>query len=511
MMTLEEVVKQLQKHGLYKETVTDGYWDYELTDQQEQLQVEHLSYDSRQIKPGTLFMCKGNDFKPEYADKAIDAGAMALITELVMTDDLAADHQQVPQIIVTDMHKAMAVIARAFYGEPDKELTMIGITGTKGKTTTTYFIWHMLNELFPGQAGRLTSIDSCVDGKTFFDSHLTTPEALDLFRMLRQAADNHLKYLVMEVSSQAYKMSRVYGIKYQYGAFLNISPDHISPVEHPTFDDYLYCKSQLVVNSERFFINRSTDYYDVIAKKARHYQRPLVTFGSDQTDADYRFTSGKRGKFSVATFDDGLPQISGDFQTKIPGDFNDSNATAAMSIVAQINDDLAKMKKGIAETTVPGRMEMLTDKDGIEACVDYAHDYLSFTKAFNYMKASHPEGRLIVVTGSAGGKAESRRADIGKVLSEYADVAILTSEDNFFEDPHKIDNDIKENITNPNVEVHINVDRVSAIKQAYEMAKPGDVIFEAAKGRETFMHDKGHDIPYIGDYQLTRQLMGLDK
>lgn len=510
MMTLEEVVMQLQKHGLYKETVSDGHWDYELTDEQEQVPVEHLSYDSRHVEPGTLFMCKGNHFKASFADSAIDSGAVAVISELVLTDDLADNHQHTPQIIVSDIHKAMAVIARTFYGEPDKELTMIGITGTKGKTTTTYFLWHMLNELFPGEVGRLTSIDSCVDGKTFFDSHLTTPEALDLFRMLRQAADNHLKYLVMEVSSQAYKLSRVYGITYQYGAFLDISPDHISPVEHPTFDDYLYCKSQLIVNSERFFINRSTDYYDVIAKKARHYQRPVITFGNDQTNADYRFTSGKGGEFSVATHNDGLPQIKADFKAKIPGDFNDSNATAALSIVVQINADVAALQRGIGETTVPGRMEMLTDANGVEACVDYAHDYLSFMKAFKYMKESHPEGRLIVVTGSAGGKAESRRADIGKVLSKFADVAILTSEDNFFEDPHKIDNDIKDNITNPDLQVIINVDRVSAIKQAYEMAKPGDVIFEAAKGRETFMHDKGHDIPYVGDYQLTRKLMGLD-
>ena len=123
------------------------------------------------------------------------------------------------------------------------------------------------------------------------------------------------------------------------------------------------------------------------------------------------------------------------------------------------------------------------------------------------MKHEYPNGRLIVVIGAAGRKAESRRKDIGRALSEYADVAILTSEDNFFEDPHHIDEAIKEHITNPNVKVIINVDRVAAIKQAFEMAKPGDAMFMAAKGREQFMHEKGRDIPYVGDYQLSQKLM----
>ncbi len=141
------------------------------------------------------------------------------------------------------------------------------------------------------------------------------------------------------------------------------------------------------------------------------------------------------------------------------------------------------------------------------ACVDYAHNYLSLTASFNFMKHEFKDGRLIVVIGAAGGKAESRRKDIGRALSQYADVAILTSEDNFFEDPHQIAADIKENIDNPDLEVIVNVDRKAAIEQAYAMAKPGDALFMAAKGRETFMHEKGKDVPYQGDYQITKQLM----
>lgn len=180
---------------------------------------------------------------------------------------------------------------------------------------------------------------------------------------------------------------------------------------------------------------------------------------------------------------------------------------AALVVGRQFSDDTAAFAKGLEKTTVPGRMEMLSNQRGLLACVDYAHNYLSLNESFKYMKNTYPNGRLIVVIGAAGGKAESRRKDIGEALAKYADVAILTSEDNFFEDPYKIDEEIKSHIDNPDVEVHINVDRAKAIQDAFNMARPGDVMFMAAKGREQFMHEKGHDIPYVGDYQLTQKLM----
>lgn len=507
MLSLKEMTDLLKEEGLYKETIVNGHWSYTLPDSAARVEPRSLAYDSRKVGDGTLFFCKGNNFNPKYLESAIEAGASAFMSELVYHDELSTAAQAVPQIIVTDIQKAMATVARYFYGCPERELQLVGFTGTKGKTTSVYFTRHILRHVYGPIVGQFSSIDECLDGEHFIESHLTTPESLDLFKMMREAVDNGMKYLVMEVSSQAYKKSRVYGLHFNIGVFLNISPDHISPVEHPTFDDYLYCKSQIIVNSDTVILNRDMDYYDLLSQKARELGKKLITFGSDQGDADYRYHGGQHGHFSVTTHNLDLPQVAGDFRIMIPGHFNYSNALAAITVSTQLKDDVSDFAAGLQETKVPGRMEFLKNKQGLVACVDYAHNYLSLTESFSFMKHEYPNGRLIVVIGAAGGKAESRRKDIGRALSEFADVAILTSEDNFFEDPHHIDEAIKEHITNPNVQVIINVDRVAAIKEAFAMAKPGDAMFMAAKGREQFMHERGRDIPYVGDYQLSKQLM----
>lgn len=507
-MKLSEVINVLKKDDLFKEVVINNKWTYDLPANAD-VDLTNLEYDSRQIKDGGLFVAKGN-FKVDYIHSAIANGASAVITPLVFDKELTTAEHQTPQVIVTDVQKALAVVSRAYYGYPDRALKIAGVTGTKGKTTTVYFTRHILHSALNVPIAQFSSIDNCVDGHTMFESELTTPESLDLYRMMRQAVDNGIKYLVMEVSSQSYKKSRVYGLHFDVGAFLNISPDHISPVEHPTFDDYLFCKSQLIKNADVMVINQANKYYQLLVEKAQAFDTPVVSFGNAQSTADYRYTAGTHGHFSVASENQSLPDLSGDYRVMIPGDFNYENALAAMIISSRFGAKKEDMLDGLKNTTVPGRMEMLHSKSGLLACVDYAHDYASLTASFSFVRHEYPNGRLIVVIGSAGGKAESRRADIGHVLSKYADVAILTSEDNFKEDPHKIDGDIKANITNPHLDVTINVDRVAAIKQAFKIAKPGDVMFMAAKGRETFMHQGGTDIPYVGDYQLTKKLMAAD-
>lgn len=504
MLTLNQAANILKQDQLLREIVIGDDWRFEVPANLKDRRLQFLSYDSRHIAPDTLFMCKGLNFNEKYLEDAIDKGAVACVTENVYA---GKDQKQVVQLVVNDVQKAMALLAREFYNNPQQELKVIGFTGTKGKTTSVYFARHLMNEVFDHKVAQLSSIAECLDGEHFEEAHLTTPESLDLFRMMRQAADNGMQYLIMEVSSQAYKKSRVYGLHFDIGVFLNIAADHISPVEHPSFEDYLYCKSQLMINSSKVIINRECPYYDLLAQKALAAGNQVISFGSSQSNADYRYVVDSPHEFHVATFSSQQPQLTGRFKINIPGTFNDSNALAALVVGRQFSDDTAAFAKGLEKTTVPGRMEMLSNQRGLLACVDYAHNYLSLNESFKYMKNTYPNGRLIVVIGAAGGKAESRRKDIGEALAKYADVAILTSEDNFFEDPYKIDEEIKSHIDNPDVEVHINVDRVKAIQDAFNMARPGDVMFMAAKGREQFMHEKGHDIPYVGDYQLTKKLM----
>lgn len=504
MLTLNQAADILKQEQLLREIVIKDQWSFTVPANLKDQQYQAISYDSRQVTAETLFMCKGLHFNAQYLEDAIEKGARSCVTEKVYD---GKDRERVVQLVVSDVQKAMAVLAREFYGNPQRELKVIGFTGTKGKTTSVYFTRHLMTAALGNKVAQMSSIAECLDGEHFEEAHLTTPESLDLYRMMRQAADNGMEYLVMEVSSQAYKKSRVYGLHFDIGVFLNISADHISPVEHPDFEDYLYCKSELVENSSVVIINRECQYYDLLTQKALAAGNQLISFGNSDSNADYRYVVDSPSEFHVATFNSRVPQLKGKFTINIPGTFNDSNAMAALAVGRQFSADTAAFAKGLAETTVPGRMEILKNQHGLLACVDYAHNYLSLNESFKYMKQTYPNGRLIVVIGAAGGKAESRRQDIGKVLSKYADVAILTSEDNFFEDPHKIDEEIKSYITNKQVEVRINVDRAAAIKEAFEIARPGDVMFMAAKGREQFMHEKGRDIPYVGDYQLTKQLM----
>ena len=507
-MTLSEIITVLKDAGLFKELIVAGKWHDRAPEELANRTVLDLSYDSRTVKERTLFFCKGLKFDPKYLTMAANQGASVAMAPADYSAQLkTSEHPDLPQVIVTDIQKAMATVSRAFFGFPDRNLTVIGYTGTKGKTTSVYFTRHVMAKALGKVVAQLSSIDECLDGETFIPAHLTTPESLDLFRMMKEAVDNQMKYLVMEVSSQSYKKSRVFGLPLDIGVFLNISPDHISPVEHPSFEDYLACKSEIIDNCRILVVNRECSQYDYLAEKAHDLGKQVISFGSDQSAADYQYRLGEHGYFTVTTANPALPKLDGDFRVMMPGDFNVANALAALTVAAQVAPVSEDFRAGLAETTVPGRMEFIKDKQGVVACVDYAHNYLSLTASFNFMKHEFKDGRLIVVIGAAGGKAESRRKDIGRALSQYADVAILTSEDNFFEDPHQIAADIKENIDNPDLEVIVNVDRKAAIEQAYAMAKPGDALFMAAKGRETFMHEKGKDVPYQGDYQITKQLM----
>lgn len=178
----------------------------------------------------------------------------------------------------------MSLLSAAFYGYPQNELTVIGVTGTKGKTTTSYFTQALINAVSGGKAALFSSVDNCLDGHTYVESDLTTPESMDAFRMMREAADNGMKYLVMEVSSQAYKVDRVYGLTFDVAAFLNISPDHISPIEHPTFEDYLYCKRQIIVNAKSLVLGADSLHADLLREDAEAAGIGVTTFALHDAD-----------------------------------------------------------------------------------------------------------------------------------------------------------------------------------------------------------------------------------
>lgn len=271
---LREIIqnKSAQKHDdLTHEN--DQTWSIDASDfSAHSKPYSHITYDSRDIKPNTLLFIKGN-FKPEYLKDADKNGLNAYVAQ-----DCYAEYTNAVGLIVTDVRKAMSLLSAAFFNNPQEKLTTIGITGTKGKTTTAYFTHAILNAHSNGKAALFSSVDNCLDGKTYVESDLTTPESLDAFRMMSQAVENGMKYLVMEVSSQAYKVNRVYGLHFNVAAFLNISPDHISPIEHPTFEDYLYCKRQIVKNTDALVLNADCAHADLLLQDAKQNGVKVTTF-----------------------------------------------------------------------------------------------------------------------------------------------------------------------------------------------------------------------------------------
>lgn len=493
-LTLNQLYKLLNKHQLLASQPQRETSNQEL----EATTFTYLSYDSRNIKGHTLFFCKGVNFKEELLTSAVKEGVTVYLSEVAYSVNAKA-------ILVTDIREAMAVVAQAFYQNPQDKLYKIGITGTKGKTTAAYFIKKILDTAYENKVALFSSEETTLDGTTFEASKLTTPEALDLYRQMALAVSNGVTHLVMEVSSQAYKTKRVHQLTFEIGIFLNISPDHISPIEHATFEEYLECKRQLLLNSKQMIINHETDHFDVLKDTCETENISYVTFGRNAGDYLIQETSEPR-EFEVTTKEDTF-HLNGSYQISQFGRFNHDNATAAILTAGFAKVSKEIIQKSLPHAYIPGRMNLLEKNNGAFIFVDYAHNYLSIKAMGDLARALRPEGKVIIVTGSAGDKALSRRPDIGKALSETADIAILTSDDPGFEDAADIAKEIAAHITNSKLQVQTELDRSKAVTMAFQMANAKDTVILAGKGTEQMMKIRGKEAPYEGDFHITQRLI----
>lgn len=512
-LTLASAAALLREHHLLREIIQNDVW----TDDAARIPAADdpfaaITYDTRKVTTGTLLCCKGR-FKAEYLEGIDDKGLQAYMAETDYSSVTDA-----PGLIVTDSRKAMSLLSAAFYGRPQDELTVIGITGTKGKTTTTYFTQALLNAVSGGKAALFSSVDNCLDGHTYVESDLTTPESMDAFRMMREAADNGMKYLVMEVSSQAYKVDRVYGLTFDVAAFLNISPDHISPIEHPTFEDYLYCKRQIVANAKALVLGADSMHADLIRQDAALAGIPVTTFALH--DADDKGSqanlivlpnSSQSSRYSFVEDNDDL----GEYTLNMEGSFNAANAAAAIALVHAVGVETNQTVLSAMETvSISGRMEHF-ESGNIVAYVDYAHNYVSTKTLSDFVlnKYANRNPRIIVVTGSVGDKAIDRREGIIKGIENHANRIILTSEDTVKEPMINILHEMQGYITNPHVSSGIILDRTKAIEEAVADARHHadrlTVLLIIGKGEERWIKVNGKHAPYEGDGHIIRRLLGL--
>lgn len=464
--------------------------------------IQNLSYNSKESEAGTLFFCKGINFKSQYLEEAIKNNACAYISEIIYLTDTMT-----PYIKVKDIKKALGLVAAFFYKYSYKDFNLIGITGTKGKTTTTNYLKNILDTSEKSKTAYISTMH-IYTGTTDIDNHLTTPESLDLHRYFYETKQNNLKYLTMEVSSQSYKVNRVYGIRFNIGAFLNISEDHISPIEHPSFEDYLNCKLQLLKNSDIAVINYDTDYLDSMLDASKNAKK-IVTFGKTNK-ADFYIASINNTvygyNFVVKSDKYNFEKL---FRTKIKGRFNIENALAAITIakILEIDDD--SIYEGILSTEVLGRMSVF-NKQNLTVIVDYAHNKLSFQKLFETVKLDFPESKISIVFGCPGNKAYTRRKDLGSISAKNADIIYLTTDDPQNEQVLDICNDIATYIEQEKGKYSIIESRKDAIKEAIYSAinrSEKQVILIAGKGSETTQKIKGKLVDYEGDIYWVKKYL----
>lgn len=511
----------LEERGLLRETVAPDGWRHS-ADALPDLDFDAVSYDTRAVTPGTLLFCKGA-FKAEYLAAANERGLRAYVAEREhsgATDALG--------FIVTDVQKAMALLCAEFHGHPERELTTIGITGTKGKTTTAYYVHAILAAYSGNKAAMLTSVDNCVDGEHYVESALTTPESLDLFALMRQAVDAGMRYLVMEVSSQAYKKNRVYGVDYDEAAFLNISPDHISPIEHPTFEDYFACKRQLLRHARHITVCADCDHLPLILDEARAHAgaADVTLYGVRASEAgdggtDTRGTAldyvafpeddGMRFVENPGRGDDGTRADLGLHRLAMEGAFNDANALAATAICRHLGVPAdSPALAAVDGLRVSGRMERMVSPDGITAYIDYAHNFLSLKELEENVLSRYKDPRIVVVSGSVGGKALIRRKEIAQAAQLHAAHVIFTADDPDREDPAAIAEEMRSYVTDPAVETEVIPDRARAVEAAVEDARrhpeATNVLLVVGKGEEEWIKVDGRHAPYEGDPNVLRRM-----
>lgn len=505
-LTTEQIETILQEHDLL----------VKLVHPREATNFTAITYDSRTATAGSLFFCKGA-FKPAYLQAAVDAGAIGYVAEQ------ADSTQSVTGFIVTNIQQAMALLSAAFFGYPQNDLFIVAFTGTKGKTTSAYFTRGMLQAATGQKTALFSTIDRILGPRPEqeFKSDLTTPESLDLFHDMREAVDSGMTHLVMEVSSQAYKKNRVYGLTYDVGIFLNITPDHIGRNEHPTFADYLHCKLQLLVNSKRCIINAETDHLNDVYQAAKATTQPENIYlyartgyqPSVDVPLDFRFKSNedtlKDAKFTLTTVAAKRQELAldGTYQLAIPGDYNENNAVAAIIAAGLAGATVAQAQQALPTITVPGRFESITTHQHGTIFVDYAHNYASVKALLSFLRKQYVDSRVIVVVGSPGDKGISRREGFGKALSEEADIAYLTADDPGYEDPAAIAQQIAAHIDHQRVMVHTQIDRPTAIRQAILASRPNDVVVLAAKGEDPYQKVRGVDTPYPTDMAVAKTVV----
>ena len=458
------------------------------------LNIDHIQNNSKKIVANDMFVAiKGFESNGhEHIAEAIKNGAKVIMAEQDEMDKnkLKEIPEDITVIIAEDTRYALAIAASNYYGNPSRKMKLIGVTGTKGKTTTTYMIKEIL-EKNGIKVGLIGTVASYVGDKKIADNENTTPESLKLQEIFSRMLEEKCQAVVMEVSSQSLKMERVAGCDFDYGIFTNFAEDHISSKEHPDMEDYFNSKVKLFKMCKKGFINADDIYAITIPKLVPECD--ISTYGIDNycnlLAKDITVTN------QYVDFKVKLGDKNERIKVSIPGRFSVYNSLAAIAVALQFGCNSENIKEALLNIRVPGRSELVDNKLGLTIMIDYAHTPESLEKILSSVKV-YTKGRVISVFGCGGDRDKNKRPMMGEVSGRVADYTIITSDNPRTEDPNEIVLEIEKGIKKTKGKYECIVDRKEAIKTAISIAKKNDIIVLAGKGHEQYQEINKKRYPF---------------
>ena len=461
--------------------------DYEVLQGSVDTDIVTLVNDSREAEKGSAFVCVRGAVSDghNYAADAAAKGAAALVVEREVNAP-----EDVTVILVKDTRYALALMSAAYYGYPAEKMKIIGVTGTKGKTTTTYMVKSIL-ESTGYKVGLIGTIEAII-GEKHIPAGNTTPESCTIQKYFSQMAEEGCDIVVMEASSQGLMLHRTAGIPFEIGIFTNLGKDHIGPNEHSDFENYKQCKGLLFRQCRLGIANADDRYFRDVLKNATCR---VETFGFSE-NADLRAENikliSRPGYLGVAYHASGIMDL--DVEIDIPGRFSVYNSLTAIAVCRHFQVPTEKIKKALREVKVKGRIERVPVSDEFTLMIDYAHNAMSLENLLTTLREYDP-GRLVCLFGCGGNRSKDRRYEMGEVSGRLADLTIITSDNPRFEEPQAIIDDIKTGIEKTDGKYVEICGRKDAIRYAIETGKPGDVIILAGKGHEDYQEIKGIKYP----------------
>lgn len=471
------------------------------------LDIEGIEKNSKEVKQGYMFVAiKGFTVDGhKFIESAIKNGAIAIMVEEGCDLKSFKIPETVTILMVKNTREALAICSANFYGNPSSKFKLIGVTGTKGKTTTTYMIKQIL-EKSGKKVGLIGTIATYINGKKLRDSDRTTPESLELQQIFKQMVDEGVEIVVMEVSSQSLKLHRVDGCQFDLVLFTNFSEDHISEKEHPNMEDYFNSKLKLFKMCTTGIVNVDDLHGAKIPKLFP--ESNITTYGIDNfanvLAKDITITN------SYVDFRVKVTDRNERIKTGIPGRFSVYNSLAAICVAQKFNVSPEIIKEALLEVRVPGRSELIDNKRELTIMIDYAHSPESLQNILQAAK-SYTRGRVISVFGCGGDRDTGKRPIMGEISGKIADYTIITSDNPRTEDPKSIVDQIEVGMKKTKGKYEVKVDRIEAITNAIKMANKKDIIILAGKGHEPYQEINGVKYPFDERIIVKDIIQKLDK